>query len=555
MSPERSSVERARRTRRIEAAALSILAVLPLLPYFTFLLKTGIPRFELIGDLAIVEHATRHVWTGETLVGGPSRFGWSQPGPMFFYFAAPFQAAFAPASTGVYLAATLVNAASVVGIVASARLFARRAHAIAALLVLLAWFVAFGSVAASPWAPFLIVLPLMAFLVNAAMIARGKSAAAYPALVFGMFAAQTHVAAFPLVTVGTIVAVISFFVGARKREASPELTAEKWRMGIAAAIGLILAVPAVVEQIIGAPGNFGRIASFFLDRPAPLVPFGSATQQWMTMMGWLPYRIGRLSLLRDEFVPQLATPDEMYIGEGTFPAVVAGAHVGLGVMCALIAWRRKDVSSLGLLALGALADVLAVVVLQFVVAPTAPYLVFWTCAGSCLVWIGVFSTFFSALGAAVLKSRRVISATATPLIVFGLAAAVVTASLQRYAFAKHPAGLGSHPELRPDIQKAYSGLVDRLRKDGATPVVHPEGLTDIALGFFLDLEKDRIDVRAPSNFRPLLVGSRGEEKLKTLHVWLGAASSPHPLTKCTEVIARSGDLVVLGSPQTLTSCP
>lgn len=555
MSPERPDVERARRTRRIEAAALSILAVLPLLPYFTFLLRTGVPRFELIGDLAIVEHATRHVWTGETLVGAPSRFGWSQPGPLFFYLAAPFQAIFAPASTGVYLAAVLVSAASAVGIVASARLFARRAHAIAALFVLLAWFVAFGSVTASPWAPFLVVLPLMAFLVNAAMIARGKSAAAYPALVFGMFAAQTHVAVFPLVTVATLIAVISFFVGVRKREASAELTAEKWRMGIAAAIGLILAVPAVVEQIIGAPGNFGRIAHFFLHRPAPLVPFGSATQQWMTMMGWLPYRVGRLSLLHDEFVPQLATPYEMYIGEGTFPAAVAGAHVGLGVMCALIAWRRKDVSSLGLLAMGAVADLVAVAILQLVVAPSAPYLVFWTTAGSCLVWIGVFSTFFSAFGAAALKSPRVIGATATPLIVVGLSAAVVTASIQRYAFAKHPAGPGSHPELRPDMQKAYAGLSARLKKDGATPVLHPEGLTDIALGFYLDLEKDRVDVRAPANFRPLLVGSRGEEKVKPLHVWLGAASSPHPLTKCTEIVAKSGDLVVLGAPTAPASCP
>ncbi len=193
-----------------------MLAMLPLVPYFTFLLRSGVPRFGLIGDLALVERATRHVWGAETLLGSPSRFGWSQPGPLFFYLAAPFQAigqaVGGTSSTGVFFAATLVSAASSAGVVASARMFARRAHAIAALFVVLGWFAAFGGVAASPWPPFLVVLPLLAFLLNAAMIARGKSGAAYPALAFGTFALQTHVCALPVVVVATSVSTAPFFV-------------------------------------------------------------------------------------------------------------------------------------------------------------------------------------------------------------------------------------------------------------------------------------------------------------------------------------------------------
>src|SRR5207249_823773 len=159
------------------------------------------------------------------------------PGPFFFYFAAPFQAIAGSSSTGVYFAAALVNAASTAAVGACARMFARRAHAIAALLVVLAWLSAFGSVASSPWSPFLVVMPLLAFLVNAAMIMRGKSSAAYPALVFGTFALQTHVCAVPVVLTVTLVSLVTYFVGARKRERAaavpdPELTTEKWRIGI-----------------------------------------------------------------------------------------------------------------------------------------------------------------------------------------------------------------------------------------------------------------------------------------------------------------------------------
>lgn len=555
------SVQRARRNRRIEAAAIAMLAILPLVPYFTFLLRGGVPRFGLIGDLAIVEHATRHVWTGETLVGAPSRFGWSQPGPLFFYFAAPFQALGGTSSTGVYVAATLINAAAAGGIVACARMYARRAHAIAALLVVLAWQAAFGSVTSSPWSPFLVVLPLLAFLVNAAMIARGKSGAAYPALVYGMFAAQTHVAAAPVVIAATIVAVAAFFVGARRREReaaspAPELVSEKWRIGIAAATGLILAVPPIVEQIIAPTGNFRRIVSFFVHREAPLVPVATATQQWMTMMAWLPYRVARLTLLREGFVSQMARPDEMYLGTSTFPAIVAGVHVGMGVMCAMIAWKRRDAVSLALLAIGALADLVSIGTLQAIVGVSAPYLILWTTAASGVLWIGVFSTLFSAAGAVTVKSERLVNTTATPIIVLGLSLAVATATLQRWSLAKHPAGPGSHPELRPDMQKTYGALRDRLKKDGATPVMHLEGFGDIALGFHLELEKDRVDVRAAAPVRARLVGARGEERIsRPLHVWIGSASAPHRLAPCTEVIAKSGDLVVLGATIAPATCP
>ena len=103
--PDEKTRERARRTRRLEAVALGLLAALPVVPYLTFVLRFGVPRFELFGDWAGIEQATRSVWRGETLVGSMSRFDFSHPGPLFFYVAAPFETAFGEASTGIFVAA------------------------------------------------------------------------------------------------------------------------------------------------------------------------------------------------------------------------------------------------------------------------------------------------------------------------------------------------------------------------------------------------------------------------------------------------------------------
>lgn len=554
---EPTSVARARRNRWIEATALGLLAILPLVPYFTFLLRTGVPRFGLIGDIAVMEHATRRVWTGETLVGAPSRFSFSHLGPVFFYFAAPFQAAFGNAATGIYFAATLLNAAAAAGIAMCARLFARRAHGLAALLVVLAWFAAFGSVAMSPWPPFLIVMPLAAFLFNAGMLARGKSGAAYPALVFSVFAMQTHIAAVPIVIAGTIAGVISFFVSTRK-EIRVDVIAERWRLGIAGCIGLILFVPTIVDQIVAQrePGNLQRAIGFVTDREAPWVSIGTATQEWMTMMAWLPYRVGRLSILRDDFVPMMASTDEMYIGTTSFPALVASILVGTGVTATMVAARRRDAASLGILALGALGNAVAILSLMGVVGTNAPFIVFWTTAASSVLWIGVFSTIFSAIGAGLLRFPKLSGYAATPLIVVAFAAAVSTATLQRTSLARHPAGTGSHPELRADFSSAYGATKARLGKDGATPVVHLDGIPDLAIGFFLELEKDRFDVRTTDRDRRRFGSARSDANVgKPLHLWIGSATNPHRLTKCTEAIAKSGDIVVLAAPKAIDKCP
>src|SRR6185312_15722757 len=124
----------------------------------------------------------RHVGRLETWLGGWAEAGWHHPGPLFSLFAAPTLPIYGRSSASIYVAACLVNALSVAVTVFCARYFARRAHAIAAMVGILAWFGAFGNAAANPTSAAVAVLPLLGCLVTAALFARNRSTSATPAI-------------------------------------------------------------------------------------------------------------------------------------------------------------------------------------------------------------------------------------------------------------------------------------------------------------------------------------------------------------------------------------
>ncbi|MBN9164367.1 MAG: hypothetical protein BGO98_36775 [Myxococcales bacterium 68-20] len=550
-----------RRTRRIEAVALALLAVLPIVPYLTTLIRTGVPRFELFGDWAGLEQATRQVSSGETLVGAPSRFDWSHPGPFFFYVAAPLSSLFGTASTGIYVAACLVNAASAATVVACTRLFARRPHAIAAFLVVLAWFVAFGNVAANPWSPLLVVLPLVAFLVTAALFARGKSAAVYPTVVFGSFVTQTWVTAAGAVVVCGLVATAVFIVGARRRGVvAPNkhwlARDDGWRLAIAASLLLVMFVPPLVDQITSPVGNITKLWRFFVRRETPLNPIGVATQHWTEATAWLPSRLVGRAMLTDGLVPLIARPEPLPSGVTITTKTIAMAHVGAITIAGLVALRRRDVVSMSLLAFGALASAMTVASLQTIIGPARHYLVFWATASSTVAWMGVLSTLLSSVAAAAKNVPRLSAALVPLLIVLGLAGAVTTTSLQRQWFATHPIAPGSRPAMREDLHAIHVALKDRLVRDGSTPLIHLEGSSDVASAIILELEKDHADVRISEDDRWAFAGGRGGRALANpLHLWFATSAMPLPIAECLSLVSKSGDIAMYGAPAAVTTCP
>ena len=170
--------DHARTKRRVEALALGVLVAIPLFPYLIQLVKTGIPRFVVEGDYAGLELGARLAWHGKILLGPYSRFGFSHPGPLYFYLLAPAVELAGNASTGLYAGACTMNIMAAALTAFTMRLHSTRAHALAATLVLIAWLAAFGNACALPWNPLVVVLPLLAFLVLAATFACGISGVA-----------------------------------------------------------------------------------------------------------------------------------------------------------------------------------------------------------------------------------------------------------------------------------------------------------------------------------------------------------------------------------------
>src|SRR5450755_2091389 len=113
----------ARTRARVEAAVLALVATAPALPYGAHMATHRVPRFSMFGDYAVLEQVTRFVWSGRTMVGPYSRFGFSHPGPLYFYFLAPIFLAFPSSSEGLFVGAFLLNVATAAVIVAITRLF------------------------------------------------------------------------------------------------------------------------------------------------------------------------------------------------------------------------------------------------------------------------------------------------------------------------------------------------------------------------------------------------------------------------------------------------
>lgn len=547
------AVARAIRTRRIEASALGVLALLPIVPYLTFILRGGIPRYALIGEIARIEQATRHVWSGDTLVGLRARFPWNHPGPLFFYLSAPFQALGGANSTGLYVATCLVNGAAAAALVATTRLLGRRSHAIAALVVVLVWFLAFGNVVANPWNPLVITLPLTTFLVMAALFARGKSSAVFGVVCFGALVVQSHVAAVTTVLTTGFVSLVAYFVGMRRRGGLRR--SDRWQLAIATSLGVLFFVPPLVEQIASPTGNVTRIWRFFGHREAPLQPIVAAVQQWSTAGGWATERIFARAVSLEGPVPAIVRQDIVPAGLTRSGRVMAIVHIAGLAAAAGLSFRRRDTTSFVIVAIAALGDAVAMSALQAVVGPPTFPLVFWTTGVIGAGWIGIFGAFFSAIGSVVLRSAKMTAALAPAVIVVGLATAVVTTTFQRNWLGRNTLAPGSHPELRGDLRAAVAALRQRMQLAGTVPIIHRESAADIADGVVLELEKDRAEVRIAEEDRKTYVGLRSNPApFRGVHVYFATPSEPFRFARCTELLTRAGDISIFVTPTPPTGC-
>lgn len=326
-----------------------------------------------MGDYRTLQLRVADVGGSHTpLVGLYSRFGWNHPGPwVLWLLAGPYRLL---GVDGLLVGALVIDAASIAAAIAVCARAGRRWMFVVGLAVAaLCCGIGLGGLA-DPWNPYLVVLPLFAMLVGTWRSIEGSRSGAIVAVVAGSFAVASHFGAAPLVTAMLVVVAIS--LGWRSWR-GPDPRADRRTLGWCAFVGVVMWLPALVEQATHSPGNLRALLTFAvdgsgegsngLDSGARIVARSlTSTFDWVT---------GRSASLAG----------------GLLDTHAFALPVGLLALAAVmvLAVRRRDLREISLCAVAALAVVAQVVAMSRISGPLFPYLVRTTWAVAAFVWMAV----------------------------------------------------------------------------------------------------------------------------------------------------------------------
>lgn len=531
-----------KRSSFIEALAVGLACAVPLLPYLVRVIRTPAARFIIEGDFAGLELATRFAFSGRTLLGPYSRFGFSHPGPAYFFFLAPTHALFGDQSRGLYAGAVVINMFAAFAIGFGTRLLTTRVHAVSAALVTIAWIAAFGNAAPQPWNPLVVGLPLLAFLVLASLFAAGHASAAPFAALFGMFVMQTHLSTIPTVAAVALGAGVAFIVG-RRRRAIRTTVSERRFLQVAVAVFALAAAPVLVEQATAQEGNLTKMVRLFTNRPEPLKPYATAWNAFVSGTAWLPERLVRSAVVDELYPAAMASEpvETMSAGSSAVPTVVMFVATVLAIA---LAARRRDNTGLALAGTGLGASICAVLAMRGVIGITFQYLVFWTTAASTLAWMGVVATFASAARASWRASVLAL------LIASTFATSLGARWSQKFNVVRD--------RPREDLQAIYASLRGELDKRHATPVLHVDGAWFLAPMLANELTREGIDARTDERDRWLLGGQLRTPSGVTgdvLHVYGHTDATPLRVRDCTELVTTAEGIELRVSKTDVRDCP
>jgi hypothetical protein len=432
-------------------------------------------RFLPASDLALIELRVRDVGGRYTpLVGAFSRYHWNHPGPLlFFLLAAPYRL-FGSSGSALLAAGTLLNLVAALGCV---WLFWRRGGtagmALGGLVLLVLLRALAGQVLAVPWNPFAIVLPFLLLTLVAWSIACGDDWLLVVAVGLATFCVQSHVGS--ILVAGTLVAfaVAAFALHVWRGVASSPLRTAI----ISVLVGFVLWIPPIVDQFKPRGGNLSALWRFWIGPHAPVT-------------GWA--RGARI------VNAQFAIPAPWMSGhEATSPFTGGLAppwHVPWTLMlliaAGVIAQRRRDWSSLSLVAIVILTTGAAWASASQVVDEPYGYLLRWTWTLGAIAWFAIgWTTLRVVTDRTVTGASRQVAAAAA-LAGIALAAATTIAGLH--------ADLPDHKTERAlrELDPALFATARRARTPILVTSAPDLASASLADGVLLQLNRRGVDARA-----------------------------------------------------------
>lgn len=351
---------------------LTVASIIPLLPAIVAFFRLGVPDYVTNGDAAAPELRVLHAERGLQLLGPYSRFGWSHPGPLFFYSALPFYKYFDHRAASLNVFMLCVATLCTILIVYSA--FKLRGAGFAwTVLGMLALFerVSLPFVQTVEWNPVSPILPLVLACFWAARLFVGEHHLLPWFVLVASACVQTHIGFAPAIF-GLLPFAVSGFVGSEGNTAKANRS-----LLLALAVLVLCWMPAALDIVGHRENNLVRIMEFFV---APRVSEHSWLTDTRTSMGqWSSAALAIVTAFG------IQVPFERWRVALPMAVVLVGV-VAIGVLAAR---RRRDESLKAICLVAAMELLITIPAVHAIRGPVLPYLVLWATVPGFLAVVSV----------------------------------------------------------------------------------------------------------------------------------------------------------------------
>lgn len=275
------------RTNWLTRAALTdpILWAAVFLPYLLISLRWVGAVWTPVQDQAVLELRLQDLAHGHVpLLGAFSRYGWSHPGPIWFYALAPFRILGGSPVWTIVGSILLAGAGWATMAVFVRRRFGPVAATVAIGAMVVATLGAGAFTVVIPWNPHLAFAWFPLFLVACLSVAVDGKRDLAAAVLIGSVLIQLHVGYVVLVGVPLTAAVVLSFLAVNLRHLPRTPLRQMSRLAkVLWGLTVLIWVPPVIEQLMhGRDGNLFRLAEFFISPPSGLgapagIRFATAT--------------------------------------------------------------------------------------------------------------------------------------------------------------------------------------------------------------------------------------------------------------------------------------